>query len=190
MKDIYQNFAELAANEREGIDYVIHSEFRDDACLVLAIHGDGIEPGTTEIARNISGNIFSFYSFCGKRHELHLTSAHFDEPVCLALVAQSKRVISIHGKKGDDEFVMIGGLDEGLAREVHARLQKIGFRIENPPPELDGHTENNICNRGLSKKGVQLELSRGLRDRLLSDELQMSFFCTAIRDAVFAVSLK
>ncbi len=34
---------------------------------------------------------------------------------------------------------------------------------ESPRVELQGKSPKNICNRGLTNQGVQLEISRGLR---------------------------
>ena len=50
---------------------------------------------------------------------------------------------------------------KGRFREA---LEANGFCVRrHPDPELQGREPNNICNRGTSGKGVQLELSRAIR---------------------------
>ena len=50
--DYYSNFEELKENTTEGKDWRIKTKNRkDNHILVTAIHGGGIEPGTTELAR-------------------------------------------------------------------------------------------------------------------------------------------
>jgi phage replication-related protein YjqB (UPF0714/DUF867 family) len=52
---------------------------------VIAPHGGGIEPGTSELATAIAGDDFSLYLFEGLKSagngELHITSTNFDEPI-------------------------------------------------------------------------------------------------------------
>ena len=106
MTDKYKNFEELAANEQEGSDFQVRFRTRRGPMAVIAPHGGGIEPGTSELADAIANADLSFYAFEGIKKAanrvLHITSGRFDD-------------------------------------------------------------KNNICNRGQSGKGVQLELSHGLR---------------------------
>ncbi|MBA4602078.1 poly-gamma-glutamate hydrolase family protein [Thermoactinomyces sp. AMNI-1] len=73
--DWYQNYQQLAAHEKIGTDYSIFLRFARPETAVLAIHGGGIEPGTSEMARAISDHDWSFYDFQGKKkkgnHRLH-----------------------------------------------------------------------------------------------------------------------
>ncbi|MBK3947220.1 poly-gamma-glutamate hydrolase family protein, partial [Staphylococcus haemolyticus] len=65
--DYYSNFEELKENTTEGKDWRIKTKNRkDNHMLVTAIHGGGIEPGTTELARRVA-NIgeYDFYTFEG-----------------------------------------------------------------------------------------------------------------------------
>lgn len=152
MADRYKNFEELAKNEREGADFDIELINRESPCAVIAIHGGNIEPGTTEIARALAGEKYSFYSLVGKNSEeesevLHITSSHFDEPKCLALVSKSERVISIHGKSGKDEFVMVGGLDAEIIKKISDSLKNAGFEIREATENVNGNLPENICNK-------------------------------------------
>src|SRR3954469_3929504 len=90
--DKYLNFAELSAAALAGVDYRIRARAAGST-LLLAPHGGNIEPGTTELAEAIAAADHSFYTFESLRDtqnaDLHLTSARYDEPRCLAMLAHS-----------------------------------------------------------------------------------------------------
>jgi len=168
-RDKYNNFQELAAAKQEGRDYSITYRNNASHVAIIAPHGGGIEPGTSEIARAIAGEDLSHYAFEGlmsaKNSELHITSNKFDEPRCLDLLRSSATAITIHGAAGTDKTVYIGGLDSEAKRRLTASLTKHGFNVGTHPDSwMQGADNSNICNRGHSGVGVQLELSRGLRE--------------------------
>ncbi len=139
---------------------------------VIAPHGGMIEPGTTELARAVAGQEHSFYSFCGLRARdnaaLHRTSHRFDEPAGLQLVAEAERVLSIHGCAGQEPVVYLGGTDAGLREKIRQSLAAEGFAV-GEDPRFPGKHPQNICNRGRSGRGVQLELTTALRRKLLAE---------------------
>ena len=97
---------------------------------------------------------------------MHITSTHFDEPMCLILLGDTSRVVTIHGEEGDDdgEGVFVGGLDLELGTRMGALLTAQGFDVrKHPDPNLQGLDPRNICNRGAAGAGVQLERSRAVR---------------------------
>ncbi len=169
MADIYRNFADLAAHEKENSDFRVRSEERRVAAAVIAPHGGGIEPGTSELAEAIAGADFSFYAFEGLKKNgngvLHITSSRFDEPNAVVLLNASPRVVALHGELDcRDQVVFLGGLDKGLGKRIQAELQAAGFVVRiHDDPYLQGVEKSNICNRGQSGQGVQLELSQPLR---------------------------
>jgi phage replication-related protein YjqB (UPF0714/DUF867 family) len=169
MADRYKNFVDLASRETENSDFQVRSQERHGAAAVIAPHGGGIEPGTSELAEAIASPDLSFYAFEGlKRNNngvLHITSSRFDEPKAVALVTASRRVVALHGEHDcRDEVVFLGGLDKGLRRRIEAELRAVGFVVGiHDDPYLQGVEKNNICNRGQSGRGVQLELSQPLR---------------------------
>ena len=55
---------------------------------------------------------------------------------------------------------------EGAAYIIAKELEAKGIRVSKEHPGFQGSNPNNICNRGTTKKGVQLEISRDLRDDL------------------------
>ena len=190
IQDVYKNFEELIQYEKEGIDFNIEVDDRGSRYAIIAIHGGGIEPGTTEIARALAGEIFSFYSFIGTKdtesenEKLHITSSHYDEPRCINLLSKSIKAISIHGKDSGEEFVMVGGLDEEVIKMLKGALAQNSFEVRNAPENVNGNSPDNICNRCASKKGIQLEISRGLRDRFLQNNAELSKFCDTIKSVL------
>jgi len=168
MTDKYKNFEELAANEQEGSDFQVRFRTRRGPMAVIAPHGGGIEPGTSELADAIANADLSFYAFEGIKKAanrvLHITSGRFDEPQGVALVAASPSVVALHGEDSGDPVVFLGGLDKELGARIWTSLKGDGFIVgTHASPNLQGRDKNNICNRGQSGKGVQLELSHGLR---------------------------
>ena len=168
--DRYANFAELKANEAEGRDYRIHLRHGRTGIAIVAPHGGKIERGTHQLADAIAGDNHSFYSFEGikttllENRILHITSNNFDEPKAIALISNSKSVISIHGAKGMHSAVYAGGLDIQLRNTILDSLSDLGFVAEHDPsPSRQGKGATNICNRGLTRQGLQLELTFGLR---------------------------
>jgi phage replication-related protein YjqB (UPF0714/DUF867 family) len=173
MPDKYPNFDVLSRNEVSGTDYQISVRRAKDAFAVVAPHGGGIEPGTSEIAHAIAAGEFSFYAFEGLKSsgntDLHITSTRFDEPMCLTLIRQSGIVLTIHGENsdGNGEPVFLGGQDAELGQLVDAALTAAGFEVrQHEDPRLQGVEPCNVCNRGTTGRGVQLELSRGLREQM------------------------
>ncbi|MDX1519593.1 MAG: poly-gamma-glutamate hydrolase family protein, partial [Gammaproteobacteria bacterium] len=114
-----------------------------------------------------------YYSFQGLKdgaHHLHITSDNFDEPRALSLVAGVETVISIHGARGQKNVVYFGGLDRDLGAGLMAELNATGFLAQpDPSPTRQGRGKSNICNRGRTGRGVQLELPQGFR-KLLFDK--------------------
>jgi phage replication-related protein YjqB (UPF0714/DUF867 family) len=187
--DRYKDFRTLSGKETEGVDYRICVVERTSPAAIVAPHGGRIEPGTSEIAAAIAGDVHSLYCFEGlgrRAHgELHIASERFDEPRCLALIGRCDIVVSVHGLGRDDEALEVGGLDTALRDLVRERVQAVGFRGEIAAPGRNaGVSPRNVCNRGRNGKGVQLELSKGLRAVLLTDRQASTAFATAVRQAL------
>jgi phage replication-related protein YjqB (UPF0714/DUF867 family) len=185
----YRSFKELSQQEVEGQDYRIRIELRDPRVLILAPHGGKIEPMTAEISEAIAGMDYSFYSFeglkAGGNSVLHVESHLFDEPRALKAAEKADVVISVHGQMNQrDEYVMMGGLDTDLRLEMERQLEAAGFQARPPTEGLMGTDPLNICNRGKSGQGVQLEISRKVRDLLRNDRDRLRVFAEAVRRAV------
>ena len=172
--DKYTTFTELKRSEIEDKDYTILFRDLSSKIAIIAPHGGGIEPGTIDIADAIAGCDYTFYGFKGLKKAgnsvLHINSNNFDEPIALKAVQNIDIVISIHGSKDKTEMVCVGGADSELKRIIINTLKDAGFDAEIcMKPGLKGVNPGNICNRCRTKKGVQLELSRGLRETLFEN---------------------
>ena len=169
--DHYASFSELGDSEREGVDYAVRLWRREGALtVVLAPHGGGIEPGSSEVARTIAGSELSLALFEGFKSRgnsrLHVTSTGFDEPRCLELLRGAEYVVAIHGEKSGRAVTFLGGRDAALGECIRRALESRGFAVEvHENAELQGAATANICNRGRRGQGVQLELAFGLRKR-------------------------
>ncbi|MFZ0613600.1 MAG: poly-gamma-glutamate hydrolase family protein [Desulfobacterales bacterium] len=168
----YRSFEELSANETEGLDYRIRDRGGASEIAVVAIHGGGIEPGTTEIAEATAGERHAFYTFSGLKSRgngrLHITSRRFDEPRCLRRARLAHTVISIHGCGDAEPLVLLGGRHNRLGQLIGQSLETAGFVVRRSV-RFPGLSPQNICNRGRLRRGVQLEISAGLRSLMFGD---------------------
>ena len=185
----YKSFEELAEHEKEGQDYRIRIELRDPRVLIMAPHGGKIEPTTGEIAGAIAGTAYSSDVFEGMKKDghgmLHIESHLFDERRALEMAEKAEIVVTVHGQLNQkDGFVMIGGLHDRLRLMVQQELEAAGFQTRPPTEGLTGTDPQNICNRGKSKQGIQLEVSRKTRDLLRDDGDRLCVFAEAVRRAI------
>lgn len=190
MEKTYSSFAELAANEKAGVDYQIRVMNRGTPTAVFAPHGGLIEPGTSKIAETIAGTTHSYYVFealrtSSERSSLRISSSKIDEPQALALLAETEKIVSIHGRtdNGEPLPVAVSGLDIALRDDIVAALNAAGFAAES---HVAGPDLANICNRIASGAGVQLSLTLALRAELDADPVKLGVFCQAVRGAMVA----
>jgi phage replication-related protein YjqB (UPF0714/DUF867 family) len=184
VKDKYSSFDELQRHERQEEDYTISIRDVGSRITIIAPHGGKIEPRTSDLARHIAGENYNFYSFEGIKSKdnacLHITSHRFDEPEALELVARSEVVVAVHACTGTAGLVHIGGLNSKLGRLIGDELQKSGIAIYRDHPRFRGANPANICNRGHTGIGVQLEVTRDLRD----DLRKVANIARAVRTAI------
>jgi len=163
--DRYQSFKDLEKYETE---FSVESLDRKSLVTIVAHHGGNIEPHTTEIAVLIAGDDYNLFCLNGckddNNRDLHLTSHQFDHALAIDLVQKASLVIAVHGCTVREPIVYLGGLDGVLMHHISTKLtgQKIANECGNR--RFAGTHKDNICNRGRKRKGVQLEISRGLRD--------------------------
>jgi len=196
--DTYASYNELAQQETEGRDYVILSRKGRSSIAVMAPHGGGIEPGTADIADAIAADQHAFSAFKGIKRQgnaiLHIRSDCFDEPTHVRTAERACLVITIHGCRGKEEAVHVGGRNDHLKTRIIEALNQAGFRAQQSlKPGLQGKSRRNICNRCRTGEGVQIEISRGLRERMfeglsrraIRKKTQIFYrFVQAIRDAI------
>lgn len=165
----FNSFSALARAKTEGEHYAVTVHDVGCGVAIVAPHGGRIEPGTAEMAKDIAGNDHSLYVFEGRESrdaffELHVASAQFDDPRCVALVKKSHTTVTIHGCKGDAPVVYIGGRDKKLAAKLTETFNKSGIKAMADNHPFPATSPDNICNKNARGQGVQLEFSRGLRD--------------------------
>jgi phage replication-related protein YjqB (UPF0714/DUF867 family) len=146
--DVTFNFnSELyaATNLAEGVDYARrhrrHERFDDTLArtdetpktVILAPHGGGIEPGTSELCLAVAGyhpaNLpqfppagvtYDYWMFEGVREDdnrkLHVTSTGCDDDMAVSLCAGSLNALALHGFRPeppdfseDEQVVLVGG---------------------------------------------------------------------------------
>jgi phage replication-related protein YjqB (UPF0714/DUF867 family) len=200
--DKYTNYSQLIKNEQENIDFKVFTAHRENSSIaVIAPHGGNIEPGTSEVAIEIAKDDLSLALFEGKKpsgnRQLHLTSTNFDEPRCISLIQSAEYVVAIHGEKTEKPVVYIGGRDNDLCTHLQSSLEKKGFDVRQHQNQyLQGMAPSNICNLGQRGKGVQIELSAGLRKIFFKSLTlegrqrphdQLFVFTSAVRESLCAV---
>jgi phage replication-related protein YjqB (UPF0714/DUF867 family) len=187
----------------EGVDYgrrFRRHELFDDSLArtgdaakitIIAPHGGGIEPGTSELCLAVAGYhpaalpqtppagvTYDYWMFEGLRElgnaELHVTSTGCDDEIALSLCAGALHALALHGFKPDpedDQVVVVGGGNETLRLTLRDALNDAGFRAVDPDEdgELDGNATCNIVNRTRLGAGVQLELSTPLREAMFGE---------------------
>lgn len=163
--DKYSSFAELQAHEKDS-SYSIQLVDRGSPITIMAIHGGGIEPGTSQLTKALAGTEFNYYCFNATKlknnWDLHITSDRFDEPQALALANKSKFIVTLHGCMGRGTVAYTGGgLATQLRQSIENKLESAGI-ASRPHPVFNGRSSANICNQG-QQPGLQLELTPALR---------------------------
>lgn len=185
-KDIYISYNELKAREEINCDYEIWLSDVGSPITIMAPHGGRIEPRTSYIARRVARDKFNCYCFEGTKADnngrLHITSHNFDEPQALKLIARSQTVVTVHACTDRQSRVYLGGLDTELISVIAGKLKTRGIVRARTNSRYPGLNPDNICNRGTARKGVQLEVSRGLRDDLRQVELLAAAVHAALTD--------
>ena len=114
--------------------------------------------------------------------DLHITSSQFDEPLCLDLISSCEVVLAIHGCmdiETCDHVIYWGGLNVAVRDVISVSLRMAGFETD-AHPKFAGVEGTNICNRGRTRKGVQLEVPASLRRRLLAEPKLLLGFAQAV----------
>jgi phage replication-related protein YjqB (UPF0714/DUF867 family) len=183
-QDRYSSFGELQRHETLDKDYTLSFRNPGPRVTIMAPHGGKIEPRTSDLARRIAGDNYNLYCFEGIKEKdnacLHITSHRFDEPGAVKLAAKSKVVVAVHACTGTAGLVHIGGLNKKLGSMIAGELQNRGIGVSKDHPRFQGSNPANICNRGATGMGVQLEVTRDLRD----DHKKVKVIARAVRAAL------
>jgi phage replication-related protein YjqB (UPF0714/DUF867 family) len=171
--DTYATYRDLQRHETRGTDYDLVLREGTSGIAIMAPHGGGIEPGTLDIADALAGGEHTLYAFKGIKPAgnpvLHLTCTRFDEPLGVLVARRAEIVMTIHGCSETSETVFVGGRHGELKAAICTALTAAGFRaVAGARPGLQAVKRANLCNRGRTGRGVQLEISAGLRRKLLA----------------------
>jgi len=160
--------------------------------IVMAIHGGGIEPGTSEIALAVAGyhpdtlvasvddlGLHDFWLFEGLlpsgNGKLHVTASHYNDPIATELVQNARRCISLHGCSDTQANgkIQIGGCDIELRDIVLEELTIAGIPAEITTNQmLGGDLPDNIANKTKILGCVQLEMGTSYRSSLFGTNTQ------------------
>ena len=168
---------------------VIEEQSTDNAetqKIVMAVHGGGIEAGTSEIALATAGfhpatltpsvdglGTHDFWLFEGLLPQgngrLHVTASNYDDPIARELVRNARRCISLHGctDRQANGKIQLGGLDHELRDLVLEELTTAYIAAEiSTNPMLDGSLPDNIANKTRIGGCAQLEMATSFRSSL------------------------
>jgi phage replication-related protein YjqB (UPF0714/DUF867 family) len=169
--------------------------------IIMAVHGGGIEKGTSEIALATAGYhpatlipavdghaLRDFWLFEGLlpsgNGRLHVTASHYDDPIATELVRNARRCISLHGctDAQANEKIQIGGRDHELRDIVLEALAAARIPAEiTTNPVLDGDVPDNIANKTKIRGCVQLEMGTSYRASLFGTDTRVQRKHTANR---------
>ena len=172
--DLYKNYNHLLSDYKLNENFIIECNNKTNV-LIFTPHGGGIEPGTTELVKEIASTDMSYYSFTAKRKNdnklLHITSTNFDEPTCLAMQSIATTSIAIHGSNEKEPLIYIGGQDIQMIRHINEIFQKNDLDKYKAPflRDILGLSKNNIVNKNAIKAGVQFEFSYGIRKMMFEN---------------------
>ena len=174
MADMYKTMTELMQSTVEGQDWDIETYDTESDIIAMAVHGGGIEIGTTELAKEVAEKGgYNFFSFTAKlpsnNSQLHVTSTNYDAPRIIDKIQDSSHSISIHGASGTGEYTYMGGGNTVLKNLIWKNLTDNGFDCRESPGNLAGVEPMNIANRTMLGMGVQLELSTDMRKAFFKD---------------------
>jgi phage replication-related protein YjqB (UPF0714/DUF867 family) len=187
--DIFSSVAEprsyaeiLRSGHVLGRDFrVAFGDTKIDLCLLIAPHGGGIEPGSSEIMRAVAEvGGWAWYEFAGFLRQgnkaLHITSTDFDEPTLRSMLPQAGFIVAFHGASESRETIVYVGGKWKLGRQtvtesINATSGEHGIQAVDAvdsavAAHLRGVDDSNITNLGKRAEGVQLEFSRGARNLL------------------------
>jgi phage replication-related protein YjqB (UPF0714/DUF867 family) len=192
--DLYRNLVEGRdfgrRSRRHGVvddDLTARSPVR--LSTVVAPHGGGIEPGTSELCLAVAGYhpatlaqtggpTYDYWMLEGLlstgNGALHVTTTNCDDATALSLCGGARTALSLHGctVAAADGLgaVLVGGRNTGLRTLLITHLVASGFDAADATghPSLGGVSPNNLTNRTLLGAGAQLEIITPVRDAMFT----------------------
>ena len=176
----YGSFAELSASE-DPADYAIKANDIGSDTTILAIHGGGIERGTSELVESLDGyGKYNTYLFKGLK------------TVDNGSLFLKDWTVSVIGAAGDDKVTYIGGQNKLLAELIRLHLVTKGYNVQtlSIPDRIAGTMNSNIANKNklfhdsIPFGGVQIAVSKGLRDDLATYPCALGDYSNTINKAL------
>jgi phage replication-related protein YjqB (UPF0714/DUF867 family) len=165
--DTYHCLDDLSLDWCENQDFRALVKERESDILIVAPHGGGIEPGTSEVAIGLAGQDFSYYCFEGLMETgnrlFHIESQWFDDARCISMFSKARVALIVHGCTGYESRIYVGGRSQVLKYRLIDVLRVCGFNAVFDCTHHAGLHPHSLCNRLKSGQGIQLELSWGLR---------------------------
>ena len=174
MHEPLRDYSAVVLSAVKDVDYGVEVRQVASYVAIVALHGGGIEPLTSELADAIAGREHSLYTFRGLRENgndaLRISPLRASEMRLDNLIGHSKTVLSIAGAADVGMTVQVGGSNETLRNLLLHTLKEAGFDARpSDTPGVD-HARAYFFN-GAEQGGVQLELSAALRASMLDAPL-------------------
>lgn len=197
--DTYATNSDLYRDRVEGVEFGRrarrHEVFDDDLsqrgpvplATIVAPHGGGIEPGTSELCLAVAGYhpaslaptggpAYDYWMLEGllstDNDVLHVTTTHCDDAMALSLCGGARTALSLHGcttaaANGLGE-VLVGGRDAALRGLLIAQLVAGGFGAVDATghASLGGMAPENLTNRTVLGAGAQVEIVTPVRNAM------------------------
>lgn len=173
-----RSYAEvLQRNFMRGRDFrVAFDDSNIRKCLLIAPHGGGIEPGTSEIMRSVTElGSWAWYEFIGylrkgNKDALYVASAEFDEPTLVSLRPRAGFCVEFLGtSQAGHPFVYVGGnWDVGrriMSGAINLFCQKHKLKALDPMAQI-ADLQESVKDVDRSSNLITLEFSRDARNLL------------------------
>ena len=179
----YNSVSQIRAEYEEDIDFFVQYKKNNSPVSVFAIHGGDIEGGTSELARTVAGDDYSYYMFeaYGKNaRKFHITASKFDDVPALEIAAASRLGLAMHVQKGNNLSICVGGGNLEAAKMMADMLVSEGYPVEFPCVRLPGKSPKNIVNR-TRLGGVQFEFTSPMIRKIIKNKKTLRGFSKKIR---------
>ena len=167
----FSDFPTLVLNTTKGEDWDLLIQQPGAPIAIITIHGGAIEPLTSELAAAIAGDEHNLYDLRGVRAtgnaELRVPAIRFQEMRLQMLLERCQTALHLDGVDGDEPVMYLGGRNTSLISHLEEALSAAGFRVEPPPSPLMVQSRQRFYNQP-ELGGVQIELSLGLRQRMVT----------------------
>jgi len=164
-----RDFTELVLRAEKDRDYRLVIWDRGAEITLVAIHGGGIEPMTSELAAAVAGEAYNLYDLQGllpQGNDVFRIPAHrFDEMRLRVLLGRSQAAVSLDGVEGAEPLLRLGGRNRRLKAILAEALAQAGFATADPAGIKPAHDPALFFNRP-AEGGVQIELTRALRESM------------------------